>query len=131
MLKKYLKNVKHVIKKLCTATNLYAQPFGGPQGTQQVQESGQEPSEATPLHVLGKKSWKMNTNHEDIGYNFEDDPKEKMTLKSHLNISDRRAWMMVLSSFFEHILSMGFQMTLRDLSVEWLKEFYHNHGLTA
>lgn len=73
----------------------------------------------------------MNTNHEDIGYSFEDDPKEKKTLKLHLNVSNRRAWMMVLSSFLEHLLSMGFQMTPRDLSVEWLEEFYHSHGLTA
>lgn len=118
MSKKYLKNVKYVTKKFCTATNLYAQALGGLQGTQQVQESGQELSETTPPHTLGKKSWKMNTNHEGIEYDFEDDPEEKKTLKPHLNISDRRAWVMVLSSFFEHILSMGFQMALRDLSVE-------------
>lgn len=49
----------------------------------------------------------MYTSHEDIGYDFEDDPKDKKTLKPHPDIDGGWAWVMVLSSFFVHILIMG------------------------
>lgn len=39
--------------------------------------------------------------------------------------------MMVLSSFFVHILIMGSQMALGILNVEWLEEFHQSRGLTA
>ncbi|XP_066136046.1 monocarboxylate transporter 14 isoform X4 [Saccopteryx bilineata] len=78
-----------------------------------------------------RKSWKMYTSHEDIGYDFEDDPKDKKTLKPHPNIDGGWAWMMVLSSFFVHILVMGSQMALGVLNVEWLEEFHQSRGLTA
>ncbi|XP_066136044.1 monocarboxylate transporter 14 isoform X2 [Saccopteryx bilineata] len=73
----------------------------------------------------------MYTSHEDIGYDFEDDPKDKKTLKPHPNIDGGWAWMMVLSSFFVHILVMGSQMALGVLNVEWLEEFHQSRGLTA
>uniref|UniRef100_A0A8C3W7B7 Monocarboxylate transporter 14 n=1 Tax=Catagonus wagneri TaxID=51154 RepID=A0A8C3W7B7_9CETA len=73
----------------------------------------------------------MYTSHEDIGYDFEDDPKEKKTLKPHPNIDGGWAWMIVLSSFFVHILIMGSQMALGVLNVEWLEEFHQSRGLTA
>nr|XP_025861977.1 monocarboxylate transporter 14 [Vulpes vulpes] len=73
----------------------------------------------------------MYTSHEDIGYDFEDDPKDKKTLKSHPNIDSGWAWMVVLSSFFVHILIMGSQMALGVLNVEWLEEFHQSRGLTA
>uniref|UniRef100_A0A8D2AGY6 Major facilitator superfamily (MFS) profile domain-containing protein n=1 Tax=Sus scrofa TaxID=9823 RepID=A0A8D2AGY6_PIG len=73
----------------------------------------------------------MYTSHEDIGYDFEDDPKEKKTLKPHPDIDGGWAWMMVLSSFFVHILIMGSQMALGVLNVEWLEEFHQSRGLTA
>ncbi|XP_057600731.1 monocarboxylate transporter 14 isoform X4 [Hippopotamus amphibius kiboko] len=73
----------------------------------------------------------MYTSHEDIGYDFEDDPKDKKTLKPHPNIDGGWAWMMVLSSFFVHILIMGSQMALGVLNVEWLEEFHQSRGLTA
>ncbi|XP_012604812.2 monocarboxylate transporter 14 [Microcebus murinus] len=73
----------------------------------------------------------MYTSHEDIGYDFEDDPKDKKTLKPHPNIDRGWAWMMVLSSFFVHILIMGSQMALGVLNVEWLEEFHQSRGLTA
>uniref|UniRef100_A0A8C0W7Y7 Major facilitator superfamily (MFS) profile domain-containing protein n=1 Tax=Castor canadensis TaxID=51338 RepID=A0A8C0W7Y7_CASCN len=73
----------------------------------------------------------MYTSHEDIGYDFEDDPKDKKTLKSHPNIDGGWAWMMVLSSFFVHVLIMGSQMALGVLNVEWLEEFHQSRGLTA
>ncbi|XP_031533768.2 monocarboxylate transporter 14 isoform X1 [Vicugna pacos] len=78
-----------------------------------------------------RNSWKMYTSHEDIGYDFEDDPKDKKTLKPHPNIDGGWAWMMVLSSFFVHILIMGSQMALGVLNVEWLEEFHQSRGLTA
>uniref|UniRef100_A0A096MR26 Monocarboxylate transporter 14 n=6 Tax=Cercopithecinae TaxID=9528 RepID=A0A096MR26_PAPAN len=80
---------------------------------------------------ISEKSWKMYTSHEDIGYDFEDDPKDKKTLKPHPNIDGGWAWMMVLSSFFVHILIMGSQMALGVLNVEWLEEFHQSRGLTA
>ncbi|KAL2775270.1 monocarboxylate transporter 14 [Daubentonia madagascariensis] len=73
----------------------------------------------------------MYTSHEDIGYDFEDDPKDKKTLKPHPDIDRGWAWMMVLSSFFVHILIMGSQMALGVLNVEWLEEFHQSRGLTA
>nr|KAF6497728.1 solute carrier family 16 member 14 [Rousettus aegyptiacus] len=73
----------------------------------------------------------MYTSHEDIGYDFEDDPKDKKTLKPHPDIDGGWAWMMVLSSFFVHILIMGSQMALGILNVEWLEEFHQSRGLTA
>ncbi|KAB0379887.1 monocarboxylate transporter 14 [Muntiacus reevesi] len=73
----------------------------------------------------------MYTSHEDIGYDFEDDPKDKKTLKPHPDIDGGWAWMMVLSSFFVHILIMGSQMALGVLNVEWLEEFHQSRGLTA
>ncbi|XP_077011495.1 monocarboxylate transporter 14 [Tamandua tetradactyla] len=73
----------------------------------------------------------MYTSHEDIGYDFEDDPKDKKTLKPHPNIDGGWAWMVVLSSFFVHILIMGSQMALGILNVEWLEEFHQSRGLTA
>lgn len=73
----------------------------------------------------------MYTSHEDIGYEFEDDPKDKKTLKAHPDIDGGWAWMMVLSSFFVHILVMGSQMALGVLNVEWLEEFGQSRGLTA
>jgi MCP family monocarboxylic acid transporter-like MFS transporter 14 len=73
----------------------------------------------------------MYTSHEDIGYDFEDDPKDKKTLKSHPNIDGGWAWMMVLSSFIVHVLIMGSQMALGVLNVEWLEEFHQSRGLTA
>ena len=78
-----------------------------------------------------RTSWKMYTSHEDIGYDFEDDPKDKKTLKPHPDIDGGWAWMMVLSSFFVHILIMGSQMALGVLNVEWLEEFHQSRGLTA
>ncbi|XP_051046285.1 monocarboxylate transporter 14 isoform X2 [Phodopus roborovskii] len=73
----------------------------------------------------------MYTSHEDIGYDLEDDPKAKKTLKPHPDIDGGWAWMMVLSSFFVHILIMGSQMALGVLNVEWLEEFHQSRGLTA
>ncbi|XP_008842691.1 monocarboxylate transporter 14 isoform X2 [Nannospalax galili] len=73
----------------------------------------------------------MYTSHEDIRYDFEDDPKEKKTLKPHPDVDGGWAWMMVLSSFFVHILIMGSQMALGVLNVEWLEEFHQSRGLTA
>ncbi|XP_069871505.1 monocarboxylate transporter 14 [Dipodomys merriami] len=73
----------------------------------------------------------MYTSHEDVGYDFEDDPKDKKTLKPHPDIDGGWAWMMVLSSFFVHILIMGSQMALGVLNVEWLEEFQQSRGLTA
>ncbi|XP_037380080.1 monocarboxylate transporter 14 [Talpa occidentalis] len=73
----------------------------------------------------------MYTSHEDIRYDFEDDPKDKKTFKPHPNIDGGWAWMMVLSSFFVHILVMGSQMALGVLNVEWLEEFHQSRGLTA
>ncbi|KAM5229435.1 monocarboxylate transporter 14 [Ctenodactylus gundi] len=73
----------------------------------------------------------MYTSHEDIGYDFEDDSKDKKTLKPHPDIDGGWAWMMVLSSFFVHILIMGSQMALGVLNVEWLEEFHQSRGLTA
>ncbi|XP_006890392.1 PREDICTED: monocarboxylate transporter 14 [Elephantulus edwardii] len=73
----------------------------------------------------------MYTSHEDIGFDFEDDPKEKKTLKPHPDIDGGWAWMIVLSSFFVHILIMGSQMALGVLNVEWLEEFHQSRGLTA
>lgn len=78
-----------------------------------------------------RKSWKMYTSHEDIGYDFEDDPKDKKTLRAHPHIDGGWAWMVVLSSFFVHILVMGSQMALGVLNVEWLEEFRQSRGLTA
>ncbi|XP_007942124.1 monocarboxylate transporter 14 [Orycteropus afer afer] len=73
----------------------------------------------------------MYTSHEDIGYDFEDDPKDKKTLKPHPDIDGGWAWVIVLSSFFVHILIMGSQMALGVLNVEWLEEFHQSRGLTA
>ncbi|XP_051010182.1 monocarboxylate transporter 14 isoform X2 [Acomys russatus] len=73
----------------------------------------------------------MYASHEDIGYDLEDDPKAKKTLKPHPDIDGGWAWMMVLSSFFVHILIMGSQMALGVLNVEWLEEFHQSRGLTA
>ncbi|XP_029789514.1 monocarboxylate transporter 14 [Suricata suricatta] len=73
----------------------------------------------------------MYTSHEDIGYDFEDDPKDKKTLKPQPNIDSGWAWMVVLASFFVHILVMGSQMALGVLNVEWLEEFHQSRGLTA
>ncbi|XP_016053195.1 PREDICTED: monocarboxylate transporter 14 [Miniopterus natalensis] len=82
-------------------------------------------------HLYFRTSWKMYTSHEDIGYDFEDDPKDKKTLKPHPDIDGGWAWMMVLASFFVHILIMGSQMALGVLNVEWLEEFHQSRGLTA
>ncbi|XP_042115655.1 monocarboxylate transporter 14 isoform X2 [Peromyscus maniculatus bairdii] len=73
----------------------------------------------------------MYASHEDIGYDLEDDPKAKKALKPHPDIDGGWAWMMVLSSFFVHILIMGSQMALGVLNVEWLEEFHQSRGLTA
>ncbi|KFO21891.1 monocarboxylate transporter 14 isoform X1 [Fukomys damarensis] len=73
----------------------------------------------------------MYTSHEDIGFDFEDDPKEKKTLKPHPDIDGGWAWMVVLASFFVHILIMGSQMALGVLNVEWLEDFHQSRGLTA
>ncbi|XP_052606542.1 monocarboxylate transporter 14 isoform X2 [Peromyscus californicus insignis] len=73
----------------------------------------------------------MYTSHEDIGYDLKDDPKAKKALKPHPDIDGGWAWMMVLSSFFVHILIMGSQMALGVLNVEWLEEFHQSRGLTA
>ncbi|XP_058521076.1 monocarboxylate transporter 14 isoform X1 [Ochotona princeps] len=73
----------------------------------------------------------MYTSHEDVGYDFEDDPKAKKTLKAHPDIDGGWAWVMVLSSFFVHILVMGSQMALGVLNVEWLEEFRQSRSLTA
>ncbi|KAG8520880.1 Monocarboxylate transporter 14 [Galemys pyrenaicus] len=73
----------------------------------------------------------MYTSHEDIRYDFEDDPKDKKTLKPHPDMDGGWAWMMVVSSFFVHILVMGSQMALGVLNVEWLEEFHQSRGLTA
>ncbi|XP_060049735.1 monocarboxylate transporter 14 isoform X2 [Erinaceus europaeus] len=73
----------------------------------------------------------MYTSHEDIGYDFEDGPKDKKTVKPHPNVDGGWAWMVVLSSFFVHILIMGSQMALGVLNVEWLEEFHQSRGLTA
>ncbi|KAM6178542.1 monocarboxylate transporter 14 [Rhynchocyon petersi] len=73
----------------------------------------------------------MYTSHEDVGYDFEDAPKEKKTLRPHPDIDGGWAWMIVLSSFFVHILIMGSQMALGVLNVEWLEEFHQSRGLTA
>ncbi|KAM9664137.1 monocarboxylate transporter 14 isoform 2-T2 [Trichechus inunguis] len=73
----------------------------------------------------------MYTSHENIGYEFEDDPKDKKTLKPHPDIDGGWAWVIVLSSFFVHILIMGSQMALGVLNVEWLEEFHQSRGLTA
>ncbi|XP_055977163.1 monocarboxylate transporter 14 [Sorex fumeus] len=73
----------------------------------------------------------MYTSHEDIGYDFEDDPKDKKALKAHPDIDGGWAWMMVLASFFVHILVMGSQMALGVLNMEWLEEFHQSRGLTA
>lgn len=78
-----------------------------------------------------RKSWKMYTSHEDVGYDFEDDPKDKKTLKAHPDMDGGWAWVMVLSSFFVHILVMGSQMALGVLNVEWLEEFRQSRSLTA
>ncbi|KAK2490767.1 hypothetical protein MC885_010667 [Smutsia gigantea] len=87
--------------------------------------------EIAPIGRKRRKSWKMYTSHEDIGYDFEDDPKDKKTLRPHPNIDGGWAWMVVLSSFFVHILIMGSQMALGVLNVEWLEEFHQSRGLTA
>ncbi|XP_075807478.1 monocarboxylate transporter 14 isoform X2 [Microtus pennsylvanicus] len=73
----------------------------------------------------------MYASHEDIGYDLEDDPKAKKMLKPHPDIDGGWAWMMILSSFFVHILIMGSQMALGVLNVEWLEEFHQSRGLTA
>ncbi|XP_041505473.1 monocarboxylate transporter 14 isoform X2 [Microtus oregoni] len=73
----------------------------------------------------------MYASHEDIGYDLEDDPKAKKILKPHPDIDGGWAWMMILSSFFVHILIMGSQMALGVLNVEWLEEFHQSRGLTA
>ncbi|MXQ79348.1 hypothetical protein E5288_WYG000353 [Bos mutus] len=88
-------------------------------------------SEHRQLNLFSRTSWKMYTSHEDIGYDFEDDPKDKKTLKPHPDIDGGWAWVMVLSSFFVHILIMGSQMALGVLNVEWLEEFHQSRGLTA
>ncbi|XP_026641859.1 monocarboxylate transporter 14 isoform X2 [Microtus ochrogaster] len=73
----------------------------------------------------------MYASHEDVGYDLEDDPKAKKVLKPHPDIDGGWAWMMILSSFFVHILVMGSQMALGVLNVEWLEEFHQSRGLTA
>ncbi|XP_039343354.1 monocarboxylate transporter 14 isoform X3 [Mauremys reevesii] len=74
----------------------------------------------------------MCTTQEDIGYDFEDDSKDKTkTLKPNPNIDGGWAWMIVLSSFLVHILIMGSQMALGILNMEWLEEFSQSRGLTA
>ncbi|EGW03299.1 Monocarboxylate transporter 14 [Cricetulus griseus] len=73
----------------------------------------------------------MYTSHEDIGYVLDDDPKAKKPLKPHPDIDGGWAWVMVLSSFFVHMLIMGSQMALGVLNVEWLEEFQQSRGLTA
>ncbi|XP_068960730.1 monocarboxylate transporter 14 isoform X1 [Petaurus breviceps papuanus] len=74
---------------------------------------------------------KMYTSHEDIGYDFEDGPREKKTQQPNANIDGGWAWMIVLSSFVVHILIMGSQMALGVLNMEWLEEFHQSRGLTA
>uniref|UniRef100_A0A8D2CW53 Major facilitator superfamily (MFS) profile domain-containing protein n=1 Tax=Sciurus vulgaris TaxID=55149 RepID=A0A8D2CW53_SCIVU len=56
---------------------------------------------------------------------------DKKTMKPHPNIDGGWAWMMVLSSFFVHILVMGSQIALGVPNVEWLEEFHQSRGLTA
>ncbi|XP_075386301.1 monocarboxylate transporter 14 [Tenrec ecaudatus] len=73
----------------------------------------------------------MYTSHEDIGYDFEDDAKDKERRKPHPDIDGGWAWVIVLSSFFVHVLIMGSQMALGVLNLEWLEEFHQSRGLTA
>ncbi|GAB1285168.1 Monocarboxylate transporter 14 [Apodemus speciosus] len=75
----------------------------------------------------------MYTSREDIGYDLEDDRKAqtRKPRKPHPDIDGGWAWMMVVSSFFVHILIMGSQMALGVLNVEWLEEFHQSRGLTA
>ncbi|KAJ7324838.1 hypothetical protein JRQ81_017858 [Phrynocephalus forsythii] len=76
--------------------------------------------------------WKMYTSHEDIGYEFEDDCRERgRKLQTNSDIDGGWAWMVVLSSFLVHILVMGSQMALGVLNMEWLEEFSQSRGLTA
>ncbi|KAM9316440.1 monocarboxylate transporter 14 [Gastrophryne carolinensis] len=51
--------------------------------------------------------------------------------KVNPNIDRGWAWMVVLSSFFVHLLVMGSQMALGILNMEWLEEFNQSRGLTA
>ncbi|NXY91088.1 MOT14 protein, partial [Alcedo cyanopectus] len=74
----------------------------------------------------------MYASGEDIGYDFGDDSKVgSKPVKLHPNIDRGWAWMVVLSSFLVHILTMGSQMALGILNMEWLEEFNQSRGLTA
>ncbi|XP_053160622.1 monocarboxylate transporter 14 isoform X2 [Hemicordylus capensis] len=74
----------------------------------------------------------MYSSHKDIGYDFEDDSKEReKKLKPNPDIDGGWAWMVVLSSFLVHVLVMGSQMALGILNMEWLEEFNQSRGLTA
>nr|XP_008104433.1 PREDICTED: monocarboxylate transporter 14 [Anolis carolinensis]XP_016847569.1 PREDICTED: monocarboxylate transporter 14 [Anolis carolinensis]XP_016847570.1 PREDICTED: monocarboxylate transporter 14 [Anolis carolinensis]XP_016847571.1 PREDICTED: monocarboxylate transporter 14 [Anolis carolinensis] len=74
----------------------------------------------------------MYASHEDIGYEFGDESKEReKKLRSDPDIDGGWAWMIVLSSFLVHVLIMGSQMALGILNMEWLEEFSQSRGLTA
>ncbi|NXX92761.1 MOT14 protein, partial [Centropus bengalensis] len=74
----------------------------------------------------------MYASREDIGYDFGDGSKVgSKPMKPNANIDGGWAWMIVLSSFFVHILVMGSQMALGILNMEWLEEFNQSRGLTA
>ncbi|XP_062987559.1 monocarboxylate transporter 14 [Elgaria multicarinata webbii] len=79
----------------------------------------------------GDTQQKMYTSCEDIGYDFQDDSKEREKLKPNPDIDGGWAWMIVLSSFLVHIIIMGSQMALGVLNMEWLEEFSQSRGLTA
>ncbi|XP_066478220.1 monocarboxylate transporter 14 [Tiliqua scincoides] len=74
----------------------------------------------------------MYASCEDIGYDCEEDSKEREKKpKPNPDVDGGWAWMVVLSSFLVHILIMGSQMALGVLNVEWLEEFSQSRGLTA
>ncbi|XP_061492858.1 monocarboxylate transporter 14 [Rhineura floridana] len=74
----------------------------------------------------------MYASREDIGYDCEDDSKDKeKKIMPNPDIDGGWAWMIVLSSFLVHILVMGSQMALGVLNMEWLEEFSQSRGLTA
>ncbi|NWI66618.1 MOT14 protein, partial [Todus mexicanus] len=74
----------------------------------------------------------MYTSREDIGYNLGDDSKiGSKPAELNPNIDGGWAWMIVLSSFLVHILTMGSQMALGILNMKWLEEFNQSRGLTA
>ncbi|XP_033006240.1 monocarboxylate transporter 14 [Lacerta agilis] len=74
----------------------------------------------------------MYASCEDVGYDFEEDSKDReKKLMVNPDVDGGWAWMIVLSSFLVHILIMGSQMALGVLNMEWLDEFSQSRGLTA